>query len=626
MLSLKEIAIGFGNQHLLKNITFSVDAGERVGVLGRNGCGKTTLFKILSNAEKADSGELAFKKGIRVGYLSQEVYVTTNETVLDHIQSGVADLIDNIKKYEEGEGSEAELSDILHQIEAVDGWNLDSRIKSLAQSLSVPSFESPMQPLSGGEKRRVALCRALVAQPDLLLLDEPTNHLDAATISWLEDYLVKFAGALLFVTHDRHFLDQVATRVIEIADGFAYSHEGNYTAYLEAKAERQANQEMQEVKRQRFLRKELEWVRAGVKARGTKQRSRLDQYYEIANQDGPNVEQDMVLTLPEAPSLGDIAIQAEKLGHAFSDDFGNTRWLFSDLDLTLEPGTCTGIVGPNGSGKTTLLKLSMGQIQPTEGKITIGKKVVFNLIDQARLSLNDEASLMEEIADQDDIVFFGNTKMNVRSYLRQFLFQDDRMNEKISLLSGGERARLLLAKVMKRGGNVLIFDEPTNDLDLSSLRILEEAILEFKGAVIVVSHDRWFLDRICDQMLVFEPDGLHFNSGNYSYYLEKRAQRQANLAAASAAKIKADQRAKRERERKLTFKEKEELAQMQQQIESAEAAHQGLQAKLDDPIFYANPDQPIATILKSLENQEKMIQELYSRWELLESIATSEKA
>jgi len=628
MLSANELTLSYGNQRLLEGITLAVNEGEKVGLVGRNGCGKTSLLKILAGVERADTGDLSIQRGLRVGYLPQEFELDGTGNVLQNIQSGAADLVRMIQRYEDGDGSEAELSEMLHQIEVADGWNLDTRIKSITTALSAPPLDALVAPLSGGEKRRVALCRALVAQPDLLLLDEPTNHLDSESIRWLEDYLKSFPGAVIFVTHDRYFLDVIATRIIELSEGRCYSHEGNYTAYLESKAARQQIAEQAERRRQRFLRTELEWVRAGVKARGTKQRSRLDAFYEIEGQEAPPEEREMDLLLPPALEMGNIAVDLEDVGGMVIDEQGRERWLFRHLNISLKPGECTGIVGRNGAGKTTLLRICMGERAPDEGRVTIGKKISFNYIDQARMQIAGKGTVLAEIADQDDTVFFGTQKLSARSYLRRFLFNDDRTNERVDRLSGGERARLMLAKVLKRGGNVIVLDEPTNDLDLQSLRILEEAISNFDGSVIVVSHDRYFLDRVCDQVIAFEDAGVHAQTGNFSYYLEKRREREAKLKAwtipAKTEKPTAAPASAKPKARKLSFKETRELETIEADILTAEEKAQSIDTILNDPSFYITRSQEASDLSEQLDKAKTEVARLYARWEELEAIKAAQ--
>ncbi|MEY4484568.1 MAG: hypothetical protein RL693_2020 [Verrucomicrobiota bacterium] len=626
LLSANELSLSYGQQHLLDGVTLAVSPGEKVGLVGRNGCGKTSLLKILSGEQNADSGIVSRKRGLRVGYLSQEFELDGTKTVLENIEAGAADLVEWMRRYENGEGSDAELAEMLHEIEVADGWNLESRIKTDVTALGVPPLDTIVGPLSGGEKRRVALCRALIAQPDLLLLDEPTNHLDAESIRWLEEFLRYFSGAVIFVTHDRYFLDVIATRIIELADGRCYSHPGNYTAYLESKALRMEILEQTERRRQKFLRIELEWVRAGVKARTTKSKNRLDSYYAIAGMEAPPEEKEMDLLIPPAPGMGNIGVELIDAGASVGEE-EDKRWLFHGLTLSLKPGQCTGVVGRNGVGKTTLLRLCMGEREPEEGTATVGKKVSFNYIDQGRMQLDGTKTVMEAVSDTDEYVSFGGQKMGVRTYLKRFLFSDDRLRERVDRLSGGERARLMLAKVLKRGGNIIVLDEPTNDLDLPSLRMLEEALVDFGGSVLVVSHDRYFLDRICDQIVAFEGDGTVFvQPGNYSYYLEKKKERETLEKSvwndAKAAKLVAPVAAPAVKMRKLSFKEQKELDGIEDSIHAHEKKAADIDTVLNDPNFYVTRSQEASGLISDLEATKAKVLKLYERWEELEKIAS----
>ncbi|MFT4175146.1 MAG: ABC-F family ATP-binding cassette domain-containing protein [Luteolibacter sp.] len=626
LLSANEIRLSYGYQTLLDGVTLAVSPGEKVGLVGRNGCGKTSLLKILTGQQMADSGEISLRRALRVGYLPQEFELDGELSVQENIASGAADIVEAIRRYENGDGSEAELADLLHLIDHADGWNLDARIKSISTALGTPPLEQAVGPLSGGEKRRVALCRALVCQPDLLLLDEPTNHLDAESIRWLEGALKDFPGAVIFVTHDRYFLDVIATRIIEIDQGKAFSHPGNYTVYLESKAVRQQIAEQTERRRQRFLREELEWVRSGVKARGTKSRHRLEKFYEVEGMEAPPEEREMDLLIPPPPELGNIVVELENAGVNVGTAT-SPRWLFRHLDFNLRAGQCTGIVGRNGVGKTTLLKLCLGQISPSEGKAEIGRRVKVNYIDQTRMQLDGKGSLLDEVADGNEKLQFGNQTLGARAYLRRFLFSDQRINERVDLLSGGERARLMLAKVLKNGGNLIVLDEPTNDLDLPSLRMLEEALADFDGSVIVVSHDRYFLDRICDQIIAFEDGGVTVQTGNYSYYMEKRKAReaaervQAQAAARDAAARQKAAAVTAPKPRKLTLAEKKELERMEETILSAEKKVAELEVLLNDPEVQAKRFSEIPKLVEELEAAKEACAKLYSRWEELEALA-----
>ena len=606
LLSANELRLAYGHQTLLDGVTLAVAAGEKVGLVGRNGCGKTSLLKIIAGENQADSGDISARRELRIGYLPQEFELDTTVSVYDNIAAG-----------------EAELGALLTFIDHTDGWNLDSRIQALANALGTPPLETETGPLSGGEKRRVALCRALASQPDLLLLDEPTNHLDSESIRWLEDFLKTYGGAVIFVTHDRYFLNVIATRIIEISDGKAYSHPGNYTAFLESKAIRQGIAEKTEKKRQKFIKDELEWVRAGVKARTTKSRSRLDAFYEVANKDAPVKEGEMELLIPPPPRLGNTIVEFEKVSINVGTET-DPRWLFRNLDLSLEEGQCTGIVGKNGVGKTTLLKIALDQLAPTEGTAVLGKQVRINYIDQTRMQLDGTGSLLDEISNGGEKVSFGEEQIGARAYLRRFLFSDERINERVDLLSGGERARLMLAKVLKTGGNLIVLDEPTNDLDLQSLRMLEEALAAFTGTTLVVSHDRYFLDRICDQIIAFEDDGVKVTPGNFSYYLEKRQAREnAARAQATAAARDAASRKKASvkggKPRKLTLAEAKELETIEDRVMEADETVTTLQTKLASPEVQTDYEQ-IPVVMAELEAAKKEADELLHRWEFLEDL------
>jgi ABC transport system ATP-binding/permease protein len=623
ILTANDLALSFGYQPLLESVTLSVAAGEKVGLVGRNGSGKTSLLRVLAGHQEPDSGDVARRRGLRIGYLPQEFELDPNATVRENIEAGAADLMDWLHRYQSGAGSETELALLLNQIESVDGWNFQARLKAEASALAAPPLDARVGPLSGGEKRRVALCRALAAQPDLLLLDEPTNHLDADSILWLEGFLHDFPGAVIFVTHDRYFLDVIATRVIELADGRCFSHAGNYTAYLESKAIRQQIAEQSERRRQRFLREELEWVRAGVRAQRSKPRHRLEIFYNVKGLEAPAEEREMDLLIPPPPDLGNTAIELENVG-ARVGEHDSARWLFRGLTVALKPGQCTGIIGRNGAGKTTLLRICLGEREPDEGTATMGKKVVFNYIDQSRMQLEGTGTVLQEICPQgNETVLFGNQQLSARSYLRRFLFADERVNEPVARLSGGERARLMLAKVLRRGGNVLVLDEPTNDLDLPSLRMLEEALADFDGTVLVVSHDRYFLDRICDQVLAFEENGLFVQPGNYSYYLEKKKERDARMQSTWRAAARPPSTnsyvpaSVASRPRKLSFKEQRELEGMEAAILAAETRVQELETTLNDPQFHATRSREASRFIADLESATAEVTRLYGRWEEL---------
>jgi ATP-binding cassette subfamily F protein uup len=628
VLSVKDLTLSFGRHNVLDGATLAVGEGEKMGFVGRNGSGKSSLLRILAGMEQADNGIISRRQGLITGYLPQEFELENDRTVEENIREGARHVVDLIEAYENGTPGAVGFSeaDLLSRIEHLGGWDLDSRIRTAMTELDCPPADKRVQLLSGGEKRRVALARALISQPDLLLLDEPTNHLDSESIRWLEEYLTNAPHACLFVTHDRYFLDRIATRIAELDAGKIWVHEGNYSTYLSARAERRANDQAKEDRRQTFLRREIEWVRAGVKARTTKSQSRLNSYHDIASQAGPEQEEEMSLLIPPPPPMSNIIVDAVGISAVIPQ-----RTLFSHFDLSLTPGSCTGIVGRNGMGKTTLLRMLMAEQPPATGKVTVGKKTVFNYVDQQRLTLDTSKSPMEEIGGNTDYITWGGEKLHVRSYLKRFLFTDDRVTQQISVMSGGERSRLLLAKILCRGGNVLVLDEPTNDLDLQTLRVLEEALLDFPGCVLLVSHDRYFLDRVCDRIISFEGDGqVHVNEGNYSYYLEKNkdrlnAQRSAaRLAAqnpgAASPHASAGAPQPKAKARKLSWKEERELEGMEATILTAEEALADFESKLNDPDFHLHSAHQVSETASGMEAQRVRIEQLYARWEALNEI------
>src|SRR5436190_12975188 len=502
IITATEISVRYGERAVLDAATLGVEEGERIGLVGRNGAGKTTFLRILAGLQAPDIGEVARQKDLVVSYLPQDFMLDATKSVAENIRDGAKPVLDLIAEFESLPHDSKRHEELEHRIQALEGWTLDQRIATAMSHLNSPEGDRRVETLSGGEKRRVAMCRALVALPDLLILDEPTNHLDPESIDWVADFLEAFHGTFLVVTHDRYFLDRVTKRMIELSDGRFYSHAGNYTDYLLAKAERQAADTVIEHKRQMFLKKELAWVRQGPRAQRSKQKNRFERYYETAAQAGPVIEEDVELCIPPPPQLGNRTVELRNLGM----DIGG-RNLFSGFSHTFENGQRIGVCGRNGLGKTTLLRVILGQLAPTEGTVKTGQLTKFNYVDQGRLQLNEERTVLDEVADGTEFVQWGNATLSVRSYLKRFLFADDRITTQVKKLSGGERSRLLLARILKSGGNFLILDEPTNDLDLPTLRVLEEALIAFPGVVLVVSHDRYFLNRVCTNILAFEGDG-----------------------------------------------------------------------------------------------------------------------
>ncbi|MGZ5553997.1 MAG: ABC-F family ATP-binding cassette domain-containing protein, partial [Chthoniobacterales bacterium] len=517
--SANNLSVKYGTQIVLDGATIAFTEGEHIGLVGRNGSGKSTFLQIAAGMAQADSGEFTRRRDLVTGYMPQLSGLDDATTVHANILSGAQRILDLIIEYERAPADSPLSATLLEQIGEADGWNLEHRIKSLITNLHAPESDRVVGTLSGGEKRRVALCRALLARPDFLILDEPTNHLDTGSIEWLEDFLARYAGTCLFVTHDRYFLDRVATRIVELSRGEFTSYDGNYTDYLLARAQRQAVEEAQEHQRQKFLKRELQGVRKAPRARRTKSVDRVERYFEMAAQEAPEAELDVELIIPTPPKLANRIIELRDV----SVDLGGCT-LFQHVNLNLAAGERLGVVGRNGLGKSSLLKVILQELPAASGAVEIGARTQINYVDQNRLLLDDEKTVWEEVGSGGEHVTLGEESITLRAYLRRFLFSEDRINTKISQLSGGERSRVLLAKILKRGGNVLMLDEPTNDLDLGTLRLLEEALVAFGGCVIVVSHDRYFLNRVCTSILAFEGEGrVAYSVGNYDYYLERRA-------------------------------------------------------------------------------------------------------
>ncbi|HEX3818162.1 MAG TPA: ATP-binding cassette domain-containing protein, partial [Chthoniobacterales bacterium] len=621
--SANNLSVKFGTQVVLDGATIAFTEGERIGLVGRNGSGKSTFLRIAAGAAQSDSGEFTRRRDLITGYMPQLSGLDDATTVHTNILSGAQRILDLIAEYERIPGDSPLSATLLDRIGEADGWNLEHRIKSLITNLHAPEPERVVATLSGGEKRRVVLCRALLARPDFLILDEPTNHLDTGSIEWLEDFLARYPGTCLFVTHDRYFLDRVATRIVELARGNFTSYEGNYTDYLLARAQRKSVEEMQEHKRQRFLQRELQWVRRAPRARRTKSVDRVERYFEMAAQDAPEAELDVELIIPTPPKLANRVIELRDV----SLDLGG-RTLFQHVNLNLTAGERVGVVGRNGVGKSSLLKVILQELPATSGAVEIGARTQINYVDQNRLLLDDAKTVWEEVGTGGESVTLGEQSITLRAYLRRFLFSEDRINTKISQLSGGERSRVLLAKILKRGGNVLILDEPTNDLDLGTLRLLEEALVAFGGCVIVVSHDRYFLNRVCTSILAFEGDRrVAYQVGNYDYYLEKRGA--AVVARESdpppAEPVSAPGRNK-EKPRKLRWKEEREWESMEANILAAESEVSDLEAIFAAPDFYTKSRAEMSDLQLQLKAAREKVAQLYARWhelELLQNTAAS---
>ncbi len=516
-----------GGREVLKNIWLSFFPGAKIGVLGPNGAGKSTLLKIMAGIETEFNGEAWAAEGASVGYLPQEPQLDPSKNVMENIMDGVGPVRDLLKRFEEVSmkfGEEmtddemnaliAEQAELQEKIDACNGWDIERTIEIAMDALRCPPSDADVTKLSGGEKRRVALCRLLLSKPDLLLLDEPTNHLDAESVAWLQQHLHDYEGTVVMVTHDRYFLDNVTGWILELDRGEGIPYEGNYSSWLEQKEKRLAQEAKEETARQRTIKEELEWIRQSPRARQAKSKARIQAFENLVAQSGNETLGQAQIVIPPGPRLGDVVIQAEKLSKGFGD-----RLLFEDLTFKLPPGGIVGVIGANGTGKTTLMKLITGQETPDSGTIRIGDTVVLGYVDQSRDALNPNKTVWEEISQGEDEVVLGKRKMPSRAYVGQFNFKGADQQKKVGQLSGGERNRVHMAKMLKSGANVILLDEPTNDLDVDTLRALEEALLAFPGCAVVTSHDRWFLDRIATHILAFEGDShVEWFEGNYEEY------------------------------------------------------------------------------------------------------------
>ena len=619
--NVEHLNLEIGRQTLFRNAAMSVQDGERVALVGRNGCGKSTLLKIIAGEEQPSTGDISVARGIRIAYMPQTFEPPAGLTVEQAVREGLAYFDSLLKRYESLPPDSPEHDALEHQLTWHDAWLPEKKLEITLAKLAVPDPSRPCASLSGGELRRVMLARTIISEPDLLLLDEPTNHLDVETIAGIEEFLAGYRGACLFVTHDRYFLDRIATRIIELDNGKFFSCEGSYADFLAAQEEREYAEDQAEARRKSFLRREIDWVRRSPKARLRRNLGRLKRYDEIAAQSAPVRTGQIELVIPKASHLGNKVVDLKNV--TFSR---NGRTIIRDFSFEFTASHKIGIVGPNGAGKTTLLKLITQQLSPDSGEVFVAPTVEFNYIDQARVELNPEKTVCEEIGEGHQTINLGEERISIWGYLKRFMFEDERINTQVKRLSGGEKARLTLAKILKGGGNFLILDEPTNDLDLITLRILEEALADYDGCLIVVSHDRYFLNRVCSHIIAFEPDGsITTTVGDYEYYAQKRAER---LAGQLEAERKRREEAKpgktppstpKNPPKKLSYKEERELESLEVKIAETEARIAEIETLFSSPDFFTLHGRESPALQEELEACRTRLDECYVRWEELES-------
>lgn len=631
ILSAKQVVKSYGAQPVLDGVSLTIHAGDRIGLIGRNGSGKSTLMRLLAGSDTPDAGEVTRRQGLRVAHLAQTCDLAPDSTVgaaletagaelrelLDAYQRAMAALSEGPPSGPEHDRLAAACAALQHEVEITGAWHLPREIKRIAVALRLPPAGRRLGDLSGGELRRVDLASKLIRHPDVLILDEPTNHIDTRSVEWIEQFLERYEGSCVLVTHDRYFLDRVVNRIVELEFNQLFSFPGKYADFLAYKAGIEEQREREESNRRAFLRREFEWLRRGPKARTTKQKARIDRAEAAIEQGPPPKHREFAFAIPEPERLGKTVLEARRISYGFGD-----AALFREFSLIMKRDMRVGIVGPNGSGKTTLLRVLMGALPPRKGKVIIGENTHFLYVDQAHAEVNPGQTILDFVSDGAKYWDTGRQRIYVPAYLENFLFDKPSVMMPMGNLSGGERNRLDLARKLLRGGNFLVLDEPTNDLDLYTLRVVEEAIASFAGCALIVSHDRYFLNRLCTHMLIFEGDGeIAAITGNYDDYLLYKERQEAAKAAEAPVRRKPDSGGDGEKARRLTYQEKQELAGMEAAIQAAEARVAEAEAAMQRPGFFEQDHETIQSALAGLEAAKEEVDRLYARWEALEALA-----